>query len=232
MPRPFAKKKTFMDHAADFAESAIESLESAYDQAKVAAKEAGTSAKETAGPALADARERAVPYLQEGRAVAAEKASAGAAAAKVAAAAGAAAAVEMAAQTRDAASTKLAEAKGEPDATTGSPKRGGKLKKLLFFGALAALGGFIFSKLRSGSEEDNWQSSYVPPPPPAPVPSPTDSLADPLNDPLPGQEATDDPGGAGPDEALADAVDGPHEASTPDEPAEVVELDEGETSKT
>jgi len=226
MPRPFAKKKTFMDHAADFAESALESLESAYDQAKVAAKEAGTNAMETAGPALADARERAVPYLQEGAAVAAEKASAGAAAAKVAGAAAAAAAIEKAAQSRDVAATKLAEAKGEPE-----PKKGGRLKKVLFFGALAALGGFIVSKLRSGAEEDNWQSSYVPPPPPAPVPSPTDALADPLNDPLPGQEATDDPGGAGPDEALADAADGPHEVSTPDEPVEVVELDEGETSK-
>ena len=158
MPRPFAKKKTFIDHATDFAESAIETLESAYDQAKEAAKEAGTNAKDAAGPALADARERAVPLLQEGRALAAEKASAGAAAAKVAAAAGAAAAAEQAAHGREVAAAKLAEVKGEPE-----PKSGGRLKKFVFFSALAALGALVYSKLRSSSAEDNWQSAYVPP---------------------------------------------------------------------
>ena len=226
MPRPFAKKKTFIDHATDFAESALESLESAFDQAKEAAGPAIADARERAVPLLQDARDRAVPLLQDARDTAAEKASTGAAAAKAAAIAGAAAAAEQASQGRDLAAAKLAEVKGEPE-----PKSGGKLKKLFFFGALAAIGGLVFRKLRnSTAEEDNWQSSYVPPPPPTPVPSPADGLADPLTDPLPGQPETDDPGGAGPDEALSDAADTPHEATTPDEPAEVVEID-GETSK-
>jgi hypothetical protein len=224
MPRPFAKKKTFIDHASDFAESALESLESAFDQAREAAGPAIADARERAVPLLQDARDRAVPLLHDARETAAEKAATGAAAAKAAAVAGAAAAAQQAAQGRELAAAKLAEVKGEPE-----PK-GGKLKKLFFFGALAAIGGLLFRKLRnSTAEEDNWQSSYVPPPP-APAPSPADGLADPLNDPLPGQAATDDPGGAGPDEALSDAVDTPHEPTTPDEPAEVVEID-GETSK-
>jgi hypothetical protein len=37
-----------------------------------------------------------------------------------------------------------------------------------------------------------------------------------------------DEGGAGPDEALADAVEEQHEVTTPDEPADVVDVDAGE----
>jgi hypothetical protein len=234
MPRPFAKKKTLIDHATELAESALETIESAFEQAKEAAGPATEEARERAIPLIQDARDRAVPLLHDARETAAEKASTGAAAAKAAAAAAAAAAAEQAAQGREFAATKLAEVKGEPV----EEQKGGKLKKLFFFGALAAIGGLLYRKLRTNTaEEDNWQSSYVPPPPaPAPTPSPADGLADPLTDPLPGQEegmATDDPGGAGPDEALADATDAPHEATTPDNPAEVVDIDEvdGEKSK-
>ena len=35
----------------------------------------------------------------------------------------------------------------------------------------------------------------------------------------------EDAGGAGPDEALADEAEAPHPVTTPDEPAEVVEID-------
>ena len=40
---------------------------------------------------------------------------------------------------------------------------------------------------------------------------------------------TDDPGGASPDEALADAAEEPHAVTTPDDPADVVELDPTES---
>jgi hypothetical protein len=36
----------------------------------------------------------------------------------------------------------------------------------------------------------------------------------------------DDEGGASPDEAIADQTDRPHQVTTPDEPADVVDLDE------
>ncbi len=84
----------------------------------------------------------------------------------------------------------------------------GRLKRLLFLGALAAVGAAVFKKLRSGSTSDNWQSSYVPAPAPAPGPPPTDDA------------------GAGPDEAVADAAAEPHEPSTPDQPAEVVDVED------
>ena len=37
----------------------------------------------------------------------------------------------------------------------------------------------------------------------------------------------DDPGGAAPDEAIADQAEEAHAVTTPDEPAEVVSIDEG-----
>lgn len=216
----FGKKKTFIDHATEFAESALESLESAYE-----------SAKETAGPMLSDARDRATPLLDQGRAIATEKAAEGrafaaekgAAAAAIArdkAAEGRALAAEQAVSGKDLAAAKLARLKGEEP----EPK-GGKLKKFLLFTGLLAVGGFVVKTLRERRATDTWESSYVPPAPaPERTPSPTDGLADPLNDPLPSQ-AGDDSGGAGPDEAMSDAVESPHAVTTPDNPAEVVDVD-------
>ncbi len=40
---------------------------------------------------------------------------------------------------------------------------------------------------------------------------------------------TDDTAGASPDEALADAAEEPHPVTTPDDPADVVELDPTES---
>lgn len=230
----FGKKKTFIDHATELAESALESLESAYE-----------SAKETAGPVLSDARDRAVPLLDQGRALAAEKAAdgrayaaekaaegralaaeKGAAAAAVArekAAEGRAIAVEQASSGKNLAAAKIARLKGEEPEPQGS-----KLKKLLLLTGLLAVAGFVAKTFRDRQATDNWESSYVPPAPaPVRVPSPTDGLADPLNDPLPGQAgvAGDDPGGAGPDEAMSDAVESPHAVTTPDDPADVVDVD-------
>ena len=61
-------------------------------------------------------------------------------------------------------------------------------------------------------------------PAPKPTPAPADGLANPLTDPLP--EESDDAGGSGPDEALSDAAEEPHPVTTPDDPAEVVEVDD------
>ena len=45
------------------------------------------------------------------------------------------------------------------------------------------------------------------------------------DDPMAGPRAGDDSGGASPDEAIADAVEEPHEVTTPDDPAEVVDVE-------
>lgn len=48
-------------------------------------------------------------------------------------------------------------------------KKGGKLKKVLLLGAVAAVGGVLFKKVKAAKnpQSGNWQASYVPQPPPA-----------------------------------------------------------------
>ena len=121
-------------------------------------------------------------------------------------AAGAAKAAERATAARDLADAKVAELKGE------QPKKKGRLKRFALFAGVAGGVAFVAKKLQGGGQSDNWQSSYTPSPAPTP-PSPP--------------SGADDPGGASPDEALSDAADTPHPVSTPDDPAEVVDVDEG-----
>ncbi len=209
------RKKTFMEQAADYVEQAVEQVrphvEQAVDTARekagpvlTDAREKAGEAREKAGPVLTDARDRARPVIADGAALASAKAAVVAEAASAKAAEG-----------RDLAAAKVAELKGEPP-----KKKGGKLKKLVLFGGLAGLAAFVASKLKSGQDSKNWQSSYTPTPPPAP---PT---------PAPAPAATaDDSAGSSPDEALADGTESAHPVSTPDDPADEVVLDEGDAKK-
>ena len=111
--------------------------------------------------------------------------------------------------------------KGEPVKRTG-----GKKKKFLVFAGLAGLGALAVKKLRGG-ESANWQTSYSPSPapaaPPAP-PSPSAPMAGSHTADVPVDSAAGDPGGASPGEALADAAEEPHPVTTPDSPAEDVDV--------
>jgi hypothetical protein len=217
------KKKTLLDQASDYIDQVRPQVESAVASALDAAEEfyentarpALLDAKEKAGPAIAEAREKAAPYVAEARekaAAAIEQAGPALADARDKAAplvaAGAAKASEAAASAKEAADAKVAQLRGEEEP---QKKKGSKLKKLAFFAALAGVVGFVARKLQSGGQSDNWQSSYVPTPAPAPTPPPA--------------RPADDAGAAGPDEALSDAADEPQPVTTPDEPAEVIDLE-------
>jgi hypothetical protein len=240
------KKKSLLDRAADSASDAVDAarpvIESAIiqvrdlskdaaDQAKVLAKDTSTKA----GPLLADTKVLASEIADATREVAIPKA-------KTAAAAGVAGAASLAASGKDLAQAKVAEIKGEPE-----PKKGSKVRKLLIFGALAAAAGFAYNKLRGSGQADNWQSSYTPPASAgtsATTSSTTSSTTGATTGATTGPTsaaggahlapgvgpdepiAADDPGGASPDEALADAVEEPHAVTTPDDPADVVEVEE------
>lgn len=91
---------------------------------------------------------------------------------------------------------------------------GTMLKKLLLLAGLIAVGGFVAKKLTSRSRGGNWQSSYTPPPAPTSVPRPA-AVAD---------EPDEDLAAATPDEALSDRAAEPHPDTTPDDPAEEIEL--------
>jgi len=242
------KKKSLLDRAVDSASDAVDAarpvIESAVtqvrdlskdaaDQAKVIAKDTSTKA----GPLLADTKVLASEIAEATREVAIPKA-------KTAAAAGVAGAATLAASGKDLAAAKVAEVKGEPE-----QKKGSKVRKMLIFGALAAAAGFAYNKLRGSGQADNWQSSYTPPASAgtssttsatsatsaaggahlAPGVGPDEPIAgdDPMARLAAEQGAAgDDPGGASPDEAIADAVEEPHAVTTPDDPADVVEVEE------
>jgi hypothetical protein len=208
------KKKSLLDQASDYVDKARPQVESAVSSALDAvedfyektARPALLDAKDKAGPALADARDKAAPYVSEAR----ERAAAALADARdnagPALADARVKAAEVAAQAKEAADARVAQLRGEEP----KKKKGSKLKKFAIFAALAGAVGFVAKKLQGGGQADSWQSSYVPSPAPAKAPA---------------APKTDDAGAAGPDEALSDATDEPHEATTPDAPAEVVDLE-------
>lgn len=214
-----------MDQAADYVEAVRPQLESAVTTAKDKAlpllaeardKAAPViaDAREKAGPALADARAKATPVLAGGAAMAADKAALGAALAAEKSAMARDLAAEKAAVAREVAAAKVAQIKGEPP-----KKKGGKLKKLVLVGGLVAVGGVVAKKLRGDSGSDHWQSSYTPTPPP------TATEASPAGD------KADDEAGSSPDEAMSDSAEQPHAVTTPDEPADVVTIDEDAARK-
>ena len=171
------------------------------EQAKPHLESAVATAKEKAGPALADAKAKAAPVIADAKAKAGPAVATGAAIAAEKIATGASIAAEKAAEAAQAAADKVEEV------ATPEKKRGSKLRKLLVLTGIVAAAAFIAKKLRAGGESENWQSSYTPTPAPRPVPE-------------------DDFGGASPDEAIADAAETPHPVTTPDEPADVVDVED------
>jgi hypothetical protein len=215
------KKKSLLDQASDYIDQVRPQVESAVASALDAAEEfyektarpALVDAKDKAGPALADAREKAAPYVADAReraaaALADAREQAGPALADARSKAaplvaqGAAKAGELAAQAKEAADAQVAQLRGQ------EKKKGSKLKKVAIFAAIAGAVGFVAKKLQGSGQTDNWQSSYVPTPAPTPSSVPQD-----------------DAGAAGPDEAISDAADGPQPVTTPDDPAEIVDLE-------
>ena len=176
------KNKSLLDQASDTVSQYVE-------QVKPQLETAVASAKDKAGPALADAKAKAAPVIASSAALAAEKV-----------AAGAALAAEKAQQAADTTAAKAEQ--------VAQPKKKHRFRKLLFVTGIAATAAFVAKKLRSGSESQNWQSSYTPTPaPPARPVTP------------------DDEGGASPTEAISDQADSPNPVSTPDNPADVVDVD-------
>ena len=220
------RKKTLIEQAADYVEAAVGSarekagpiLADARDKAGPALADA----RDKAGPMLADARDKAAPVLADARSKAAPLLAQGAAVASDRASAAVELAADKAAAGRDLAAAKAAELRGEP-------KKKHRLRKVLVFTGLAALLGFVYKKAQASSDRENWQSSYTPTPPPrATSETPIFDAAQAASDDDP---VGNDEGGAGPDEALADAVEEQHPVTTPDEPADVIDLESAESDK-
>lgn len=207
------KKKSLVDQASDLAGGYVDTvrphveaaLESARDFVQETALPALSDARDKSAPVLAGARDKAAPVFVSAR----DKAVSGILDAKDAAkpyvATGAGLAVEKATQARELADAKVSQLKGE------KPKKS-KLKRFVLIAGVAGGVAFLAKKLQGGgSTADNWQSSYTPSPAPTAAPTPAAPV--------------EDSAGSSPDEALADAAESAHPVTTPDEPAEVVDVE-------
>ncbi len=234
-----SRKEKLVEQAQDLAHDLSEAITPAVEKAKdelgprladaketLAPKIAG--AKETLAPKLAEARDQAAPYVETARdrfvndVVPAVQQAVNEARDQAA---------PVAEEAKRRGSLAAAALKGEP-----VQKKSGK-KKYVVLIVLAGAGAFVFKKLKGGDESANWQTSYTPKPTPAAPPAPPSPAA-----PMAGSHAADtaadsaptsvgDLTGANPGETLADATEEPHPASTPDAPAEDVDVSDVEDPK-
>jgi hypothetical protein len=204
------KKKSLIDQANETVNGYVEQVRPQLEAAVATAMEKAApviaDARTKAAPVIADAKAKAAPVIADARAKAAPAVATGAALAAEKIAAGATIAAEKAAAGATMAAEKVAEV-AEPQPTR---KKGSTFRKLLLVTGLAAAAAFVVRKLQSGKQSDTWQSSYTPTPAPSPAAAPG---------------GTTDEGGSSPDEVLADTVEAPHPVTTPDDPADVVDVD-------
>ncbi len=234
-----SRKEKFVEQAQDLARDVSEAiaphverardelaplLADARDQLNDAREQVGprlADAKDQIAPKLADARDDLAPRIAEARdSLAPHVEDARSRLAKGVATATAAAA-PVAGEARRRGTAAAAALKGEQPV-----KRKGRKRKLFVFATLAGLGALAVQKLRGG-ESANWQTSYSPSPapaaPPAP-PSPAAPMAGSHTADVPVDSASGDPVGASPGESLSDAAEEPHPVTTPDAPAEDVDV--------
>jgi hypothetical protein len=166
-------------------------------------------ARDQVAPRIAEAREQLTPHVDDAR----ERLAKGVAAAT-------AAATPVAVEAKRRGGLAAAALKGEP------VKRKSGKKKFFVFAGIVGLGALVVKKLQAG-ESANWQSSYTPTPapaaPPAP-PSPSAPMAGSHAAAVPVDSEEGDPVGATPGESLSDATEEPHPVTTPDAPAEDVDV--------
>ncbi|HEX4977869.1 MAG TPA: hypothetical protein VFV40_08385 [Nocardioides sp.] len=197
-----AKTKKMRDHASDLGSRAGATVAEAREKAAPLIADA----REKAAPLVAEAREKAAPALHEAR----DRISSDVLPVLTAAVAAAGAATEdVRGETAKRGKAVAAALKGEVEA----PKQTHKLRNLLVLLGLGGLVAFVVKKKSDREPTTAWQSSYTP------TPAATTS-----GGAHKAEEPADDAGGASPDVAAADAAAAPHEATTPDNPAETVDV--------
>jgi vacuolar-type H+-ATPase subunit H len=213
---PKTKTKTIRDHASDLGSRIGPTVESARGKAAPVLADARmkaapilADARDKAAPLVADARDKAAPALSEAR----DRLTHDVLPVLTAALAAAGEATEeMREETSKRGRAAVAALKGEVEA----PKKTHRLRNLLVVLGLGGLVAAVVKKMSDREPTTAWQSSYTP--------SPAASTG---TDPVGGAHRApepDDQGGASPDVAAADAAAEPHSATTPDNPAETIDL--------
>lgn len=197
-----AKTKKMRDHASDLGTRAGATVAEAREKAAPLIADA----REKAAPFVVEARDKAAPALHEAR----DRISSDVLPVLTAAVAAAGAATEdVRGETAKRGKAVAAALKGEVEA----PKQTHKLRNLLVLLGLGGLVAFVVKKKSEREPTTAWQSSYTPSPASAPGGGAHKAA-----------EPADDAGGASPDVAAADAAASPHPATTPDNPAETVDV--------
>ncbi|RYU10262.1 hypothetical protein [Nocardioides iriomotensis] len=196
------KSKTLLDHANDLATDIVDKIGPQVEHAV-------ETAKDKAGPVIAEAREKAAPAVHDARdrintevipAIAAAIAAANEATEEVRGEAG------------KRGKAAVAALKGEVEA----PKETHRFRNFLVILGLGGAIAFVAKKLSDRPSSTTWESNYTP----APAPTPPASAAGAHR----AEGEGDDQGGSSPDVAKADAAAEPHEATTPDNPAETIDV--------
>ena len=213
-----SRKEKFVDQAQDLAHDLTEAIAPRIERARDEIAPKLADARDEIAPRLAEARDTLAPHVEDAR----DRIVKGAAAATAAAA-------PVAVEARRRGINAASALKGEEPV-----KRKGRKRKLFLFATLAGLAAYAVQKLRGG-ESANWQTSYSPSTAPAAPPAPPSPSA-----PQAGSHAADvpvdsdtegEPVGATPGESLSDAAEEPHPVTTPDSPAEDVEVTQGKKPK-
>jgi vacuolar-type H+-ATPase subunit H len=224
------KKKTLreqiLDQATDLAGTAREKAGPVLTEARDRAVPVLADARDRAVPVLVDARDKAAPYVSDARDKAApyvsdarDRFNEAVLPVLTAALASVEEATEdVRGETKKRGKAVAAALKGEVEA----PEKKHRGRTLLILLGLGGLGYAAFKKFGAKQPTTSWQSSYTPPPAPAPTPA---------GGPVAGggvgahrAEEADDVAASDPGEAVSDAADVPHDATTPDNPVEDVDV--------
>jgi cell division septum initiation protein DivIVA len=205
------KPKTMRDHATDLAGRLAPHVESAQ-------KKAGpmiADAQKKAAPVIADAQKMAAPVVADAR----DKFSSEVLPVITAAVAAANEATEDArGEAKKRGKATAAALRGELEAPV---KKKHRFRKFLLFAGLAGAAAVVAKSLSDRQASTAWQSTYTPTPAPVDeTPTATAAAAAAAK-----RRAADDEGASAPDEAAADAGESPHQATTPDNPADEVQVD-------
>jgi hypothetical protein len=244
-----SRKDKFVEQAQDLAHDLSEAIAPHVERARDELGPRIADARDQVAPRIAEAREQVAPRLAEARdqvapriAEAREQVAPHVETARDRLVNGVVPFVQQAvSDARDQAGPVAEEAKRRgvlaAAALKGEPvvKRKGRKRKILLFTGLLALGAIAVQKLRGG-ESANWQTSYSPSPAPSTPPPAPPSPAAPASGTHAATVPTDSNGsgeavGATPGESLSDAAEEPHPVTTPDAPAEDVDVAEVKTPK-
>ena len=208
-----SRKDKFVEQAQDLAHDLSEAIAPHVEKAKEELGPRISDARDQVAPLLADARDQVAPRVESARDAFVNDIVPYVQQA-VSDARDQAAPLAEEAQRRG--ENAVAALKGEP------VKRKGRKRKILLFAGLAGLAALAVQKLRGG-ESANWQTSYSPTPAPTPpVPNSPPSPAAPMS----GSHVAEVPA-----DSAADVTEEPHPVTTPDSPAEDVELTQGKKPK-